>query len=58
MNRLFQNQYLDLVILKEIISKMSGSESIEVLNQNQLQALAGGINLQIEAASIANDFKK
>lgn len=58
MNRILNKQYLDLIILREIISKMSGSETLEALNYNQLQALAGGIFLQIESAALTNDFKK
>ena len=57
-NRLLDNQYLDLIILKELLSKMSGCETFEALNSNQFQALAGGIFLQIESAALTNDFKK
>ena len=37
---------------------MSGYEILENMNQNQLQALAGGILLQMEAASLTTDFRK
>ena len=56
--RLLKKQYLDLIILREIISNMSGNEALEALTYNQLQALAGGIYLQIESAAVTNDFKK
>lgn len=39
------NVAIDLFIFKELISKMSGFEMPDTLNDSQLQALAGGITL-------------
>lgn len=41
------NVSIDLYIFKELISRMSGFEMPNTLNESQLQALAGGITLQV-----------
>jgi len=43
------NNVIDLVILKELIQKMSGIETTENLSDSQLDALAGGETLKKEA---------
>ena len=44
---------LDLLILKEIVLKMSGIEAAEEMTNEQIDALAGGDILRQEAASFA-----
>ncbi|ORX63643.1 hypothetical protein BCR32DRAFT_287619, partial [Anaeromyces robustus] len=45
------NNVIDLVILKELIQKMSGIEITENLSDSQLDALAGGETLKREAST-------
>ena len=47
------------VILKELISKMSGWTSIELeeMTEEHLQSLAGGFTLRIETASLMQDYR-
>ena len=57
-NRLGNNQTLDLILMKEIIAKMSGYDLFENLNEEQLQALAGGPCLQTESASLTSEYRR
>lgn len=48
MNQLKDDNSLDLLVLKELIAKMSGIEIIEDLTETQLESQAGGENLKLE----------
>ncbi|KAL4471586.1 hypothetical protein ABPG74_008479 [Tetrahymena malaccensis] len=52
------NVAIDLYIFKDLISKMSGFSLPNTLSENQLQALAGGINLQIQSLQLTEDVRK
>lgn len=42
LNHLFCTYSLDLLILKEIVQKMAGVETVEEMTNEQLNALCGG----------------
>lgn len=47
-NRIKDSDSLDLLVLRELIAKMSGVEMIEELSPEQLEAQAGGRALRAE----------
>jgi THO complex subunit 2 len=51
-NQLKDGSSLDLVLLRELIAKMSGVEIIEDMSENQLEAQAGGETLKLESQPI------
>lgn len=56
--RLLKHDVNDVILLKEIFSKMSGCESFESLNKEQIQGLAGGPYLQMEVTSMTLEFRR
>ena len=50
-NQLKNKKSLDLLILKEIVHKMSGIEASEEMTNEQIDAMAGGDLLRQEAGS-------
>ena len=50
-NQLKNKKSLDLLILKEIVHKMSGIEASEEMTNEQIDAMAGGDLLKQEAGS-------
>ena len=50
-NQLKNQRSLDLLILKEIVLKMSGIEASEEMTNEQIDAMAGGDLLKQEASS-------
>ena len=50
-NQLKNKKSLDLLILKEIVHKMSGIEASEEMTNEQIDAMAGGELLKLEAGS-------
>ena len=54
MNTLKDNQSLDLLVLKELITRMTGSEALEDVSESQAQAMAGGDVLRSEAINFNN----
>ena len=56
-NKLKINSSIELIILKEIISKMSGWPTLEDLNESQLNSFAGGINLIFESMNLSSEIK-
>jgi THO complex subunit 2 len=48
-NTLKDNQSLDLLVLKELITRMAGNEALEDMSDAQVQAMAGGETLKSEA---------
>ena len=55
-NTLKDNQSLDLLVLKELITRMTGKESIEDMSDAQVEAMAGGETLRSEAINFNNDM--
>ena len=53
-NTLKDNQSLDLLVLKELITRMTGSEALEDVSESQAQAMAGGDVLRSEAINFNN----
>lgn len=49
---------LNIVLLNEVISKMSGYETIQDLNEHQIQALTGGIALKTESFGLAESIRR
>lgn len=47
-NQLKSGKSFDLLILKEVVQKMSGIDSSEELTQSQIEAMAGGELLKTE----------
>ena len=47
-NQLKSGKSFDLLILKEVVQKMSGIDSSEELTQSQIEAMAGGELLKAE----------
>jgi THO complex subunit 2 len=45
-NTLKDNQSLDLLVLKELITRMTGKESLEDMSDAQVEAMAGGETLR------------
>jgi THO complex subunit 2 len=56
-NKLRNNSTIELLVFKELISKMSGWPTLEDLNENQLNSFAGGVNLIYEAMNISSEIK-
>ena len=50
-NQLKNKRSLDLLILKEVVHKMSGIEASEEMTNEQIDAMAGGDLLKQEAGS-------
>jgi THO complex subunit 2 len=48
-NQLKSQNSIDLLVLRELISKMAGIEIVEDMTDAQYEALAGGETLKIEA---------
>ena len=55
-NTLKDNQSLDLLVLKELITRMTGKESLEDMSDAQVEAMAGGETLRSEAINFNNDM--
>eukprot|EP00043_Microstomoeca_roanoka_P003384 m.43460 g.43460 ORF g.43460 m.43460 type:complete len:1411 (+) comp12040_c0_seq1:86-4318(+) len=53
-NRLKENQASDLIVLKELVSKIAGYEPLEDMTSMQLQALAGGQVLRQRGSTFSN----
>ncbi|EGD78544.1 hypothetical protein PTSG_09236 [Salpingoeca rosetta] len=53
-NRLKENQVLDLIVLREIITKIAGYENAEDMTDMQLQAMAGGQILRQRGSTFSN----
>ena len=53
-NTLKDNQSLDLLVLKELITRMTGSEALEDVSESQAQAMAGADVLRSEAINFNN----
>jgi THO complex subunit 2 len=49
---------LIIVLLNEVISKMSGYEAIQDLTEHQIQALTGGIALKTEAFRLSDQIRR
>jgi THO complex subunit 2 len=58
-NKMQHNEIIEMVIMKEILAKMSGwaSLDLEEMSETQLQCLAGGFLLRMESAALTNDFR-
>ena len=56
-NKLKNNSTIELIILKELLSKMSGWPTLEDLNESQLYSFAGGINLIFESINLSSEIK-
>ncbi|CDW79776.1 tho complex subunit 2-like [Stylonychia lemnae] len=56
----YDNEFNEMIILKEVIAKMFGWSQFNVneMTPSQLQALAGGIVLRLEHMSQYNNFKR
>lgn len=52
-----QNCYIEFIIIKEIIEKMSMIFTQESLDESQIQSSFGGIFLYLEAMDITKDYK-
>ena len=50
-NRLYDEQSIDLIVLSEIVNRMGGIESVENISETHLEALAGGPLLLSEVLS-------
>lgn len=57
-NRLKDGSSLDLIVLRELISKMTGIEITEDLSEDQLEALAGGETLKQVVTILYLKYKK
>jgi ABC-type Fe3+-citrate transport system substrate-binding protein len=48
----------NIVLIKEVLSKMSGYESVGDLTEAQLSAITGGIALKTEALGLAEQVRR
>eukprot|EP00899_Mesostigma_viride_P021065 jgi/Mesvir1/28960/Mv17737-RA.1 len=53
-NQLAANDSLDLLVLKELVTRLSGIEVIEDVSEDQLEAAAGGETLRGESSTFLN----
>ncbi len=56
-NKLRKNNSFNIILLSEVIGKMTGCKSIDDFSKAHLQSLAGGSHLKIEAAALMSEMK-
>ena len=49
---------INVLLLNEVLSKMSGYSTITDLTEHQLQSLSGGIALKIEAFGFTDSIRR
>lgn len=56
-SKLKNNSTIELILLKELLSKMSGWPTLEDLNDMQIGSFAGGLNLIFESMNLSAEIK-
>ena len=56
-NKLKNGSTIELIVLKELILKMSGWPTLEEINDFQLHSFAGGYNLIFESNNMSTEIK-